>query len=380
MDTPMKTYLSICLAVGLVHISTSATAALGGAVLESCGNGTQAANINKAFGILGKRFSKNYGKFKQCMDDAYLVEYQRHSGHTIARKFVNAKVTKVKCTELNKSNGEAPIDIKKQKMKIDHNFARSQKPKRIASVIAHELAHNLGYGHPGSNDFGGKYYGNTVPEQVEACILNGKPNPWPGPGSARYRAKDVVGMALDGDNNYSFVYYRDGTVSAGSTTRVHEYRVPQRYSLPAGKNADDIVGMALDGDNNYVFAWYRDGTVSAGTSVDLDKFRKPYRYKLPNGYSPNDIVGMAMDGDTNTSYAWYKNGKVSGGSSDDLGKKRSPYNYSLPAGKKTGDIAGMAIDGDNNTIFTWYTDATVSAGSTDNLSYRRERDKVRTGR
>lgn len=168
------------------------------------------------------------------------------------------------------------------------------------------------------------YYNNTVPEQIEACVQNGEPNPWPGPGKPRYVAKNVVGFAVDGENNWGFAFSKDGTVAAGSTTRIHNYRVPYRYHLPQGYKPNDIVGAGIDGENNWTFVWFRNGTVSAGTTEVLDKHRKPYRYALPRGSTPDDIVGTAIDGENNWCFAWYADGTVSAGTSENLAAHPKP--------------------------------------------------------
>jgi hypothetical protein len=129
--------------------------------------------------------------------------------------------------------------------------------------------------------------------------------------------------------------------------------------------------MALDGDNNYVFAWYKDGTVSAGSSTDLERYRKRYKYTMPPGRSPRDIVGMAIDGDTNLIFTGYDDGTVSAGTSDNLWKKRKPHPYVLPPGKTPAEVVGFGLDGDNNNVFVWFNDETVSAGTTDNMMLKR---------
>ena len=158
-------------------------------------------------------------------------------------------------------------------------------------------------------------------------------------------ARSIVGMGIDGTNNFVFVWYDDGTVTAGSSNSLSSKRTSYRYTLPPGKTYRDIVGMGIDGGNDFVFAWYRDGTVSAGTSDDLDKRRRPYRYSLPPGKTVSDIVGMGIDGRKNNVLAWYRDGTVSMGTSADLDSKRSPYSFDLPDMRSPSAIHGMAIDG-----------------------------------
>lgn len=230
-------------------------------------------------------------------------------------------------------------------------------------------------------------------------------------------ATNIVGMGVDDTNNLVFVWFDDGTVSAGSSKNLSAKRQLEPYKLPGGKSPKDIVEMAIDGTNNFVFAWYRDGTVSAGSSRDLGAKRPPQPYKLPDNKKPGDIVGMGIDGVNNLVFAWYADGTVSAGSSRDLGAKRKPQAYQLPAGKTPADIVGMDIDGlvfdkpaerlftlvgetfklvtgdDQNApttaesgvnigkalsgvitelVFAWYRDGTVSAGSSRELAKLRQ--------
>jgi hypothetical protein len=90
-------------------------------------------------------------------------------------------------------------------------------------------------------------------------------------------------MGIAGSDDHVFVWYRDGTVSSGSSSKLAQHRAPYAYTLPPGKTPGDIMGMGIAGSNDHVFAWYRDGTVSSGSSSDLDQHRAPYPYSLPSG-------------------------------------------------------------------------------------------------
>jgi hypothetical protein len=175
-------------------------------------------------------------------------------------------------------------------------------------------------------------------------------------------------MGIDGENNYNFVWFKDGWVSAGSSENLGKYRKPYEYQLPLNPDTNkpyrpkDIVGMGVDGENNYNFVWFRNGWVSAGSSEDLGKYRKPYEYQLPlnpetnKPYRPQDIIGMGIDGENNYNFVWYKDGRVSAGTSEDLGKYRKPYKIErAPAvNVQPNDVVGMGIDGENNWIFVWF--------------------------
>jgi hypothetical protein len=353
----------------------------GGASFTDCTGGEQ-ANLYDALGKLGDVFTSGFGKFVQCLDDAYLVEFNDKSAHEIASYFQNFKLTKIECSNLSSNVlGEAPVEIGGERLAIDHDFARTSSAIALAGVIAHELSHNYGFSHS-ANDFGTPYYGNTVPEQMEACVVNGVPNKWPGPGSSVINPSNIAGIGIDSDNNYVFTWYLDGTVTAGTSTKLHSRRIPTNYKLPKAPNGyqetpADIAAMGIDGDINSVYVWFKDYTVSSGSSTDLSLHRKPYTYKIPCGELPTNIVGIDIDSDTNLVFAWYKDGKVSAGSSDDLCSKRQPYQYFAANGKQ---IVEIAIDGDNNMVFAWYNDGTVSAGSTENLLIARPPEKFDTGR
>ena len=323
--------------------------------------------------------------FKSCLEKAYLVEHADRNANYIASKFKSNKIVTIIIKELKPNrNAEAKVHIDSRGMRMDIGFINRNRSNisRIASVIGHELAHNFGFKHD-KNDNGTRYYKNTVPEQVEACICFNKPNPFPGPGKPYIDPSNVIDMGIDGNRNSVFTFYKDQTVSAGSSSKLHSKRIPQKFSLPSGKTVDDIVGIGIDGSNDYVFVWYRDRTVSAGSPIDLDKYRKLAGYSLPPGKQPSDIVGMAIDGEQDYVFAWYKDGTVSRGSSKDLDSSRAPYKYTLPPGKRPADIIGMAVDGYTDAVFTYYKDGTVSRGSTRDLDASNSKlasTKIGTGR
>jgi len=87
-------------------------------------------------------------------------------------------------------------------------------------------------------------------------------------------------MSIAADDHV-YAWYTDGTVSAGTSTNLEEYRAPYPYTAAAGKTLDDIVDLGIACSNDYVSAWYVDETVSIGTSWDLDERQEPYPYSLP---------------------------------------------------------------------------------------------------
>jgi hypothetical protein len=116
------------------------------------------------------------------------------------------------------------------------------------------------------------------------------------------------------------------------------------------------MGIASD---DHVYTWYRDGTVSSGTSADLDAYRTPYAYALPPGWAPVDIVSMRI-ASNNHVYAWYRDGMVSSGNSADLDAHRRPYRYAQPLGHVPDDLVGMGI-ARNDHVYSWLVGRGIGA-------------------
>ncbi|MDJ0808276.1 MAG: hypothetical protein QNJ78_15775, partial [Gammaproteobacteria bacterium] len=171
----MKT-LIVCLLLVLTNVAYADDIKV-----RRCGNEAKSKIID-GFHFLQKTLKHHRGELTRCMDKAYLVEHSRKSAKEIVGLLDRPEVTKVICKKLEDANARAHrVYLKRGVLRMDPDFAKNSTNRRIASVIAHELMHNNGLNH-GKNDVGSKYYKNTVNEQIESCILNGKPNPWPGPG------------------------------------------------------------------------------------------------------------------------------------------------------------------------------------------------------
>jgi hypothetical protein len=154
----------------------------GGYRVEGC-SPQEELKINAALGeLLQASFSSS--TFAACIESAPLVEFNCSAGQSrpeIVDRFRGTEFTKITCYwGSNQFNAEAPVGIGNSQLEIDHGFVADSTEVRIASVIAHEIMHNRGYRHVEHNA-GSTYYPNTVPEQVEACILNGAPNASAGP-------------------------------------------------------------------------------------------------------------------------------------------------------------------------------------------------------
>ncbi len=149
---------------------------------------------------------------------------------------------------------------------------------------------------------------------------------------APYMKRDVVGMGVDGDANLNFVWYKNKRYSAGASNDLASERTPlvSWYILPINPETkseytpEDIVGMAIDGENNTVYTWYRNNYVSAGSPRNLGLKRDPYHYDLAvnpktgREFKPGHIKAIAIDGKLNRTVVFYKYNFVSEGRTDDL--------------------------------------------------------------
>jgi hypothetical protein len=212
---------------------------------------------------------------------------------------------------------------------------------------------------------------------------------------------DIVGIDIAWDTGHTYAWYRDGTVSSGTSDDLSRHRTRYPYVLPPGYTPADVVGIAhatyLQNDprpGGYnqidavpaVYVFYRDGKYSAGVSNNVAKYRTPYPYELPPGKRPEDIVGVSYSGrekityktltDTNDMafFAFYADGTVSAGfNAGKLDTFRKPYQYVLPAGVSPRDIVDVGVAPDTRHHFAWYRDGTVSSGVSDHLDRYRKR-------
>ena len=348
--------------------------------------------LNSAFAYYETEVKKN--SFRVCLTNAYLLWHQRHSDARILEHSTRRNKVTIRCADLSKAEANARTSRvlrrdsgEKGGMRMHIDFIRNESIERIASVIGHELSHNGGYRHP--EDINHHEYSFTVPEQIEACILKGTPNAWKGPGKPSYEPSEIIGFATDGygdatddkgEQKFNFAWSIDGTVTAGSSEKIHLYRIAQHYKLAPGQTPLSVVGMAADGDTDTIYAYYDDGFFSAGSTTDLDSKQPLKPYSLPRPYRPSDIVGMAMDDSNNWVFAWYRDGKVSAGTTTNLSAHRAPYNYRLAPGYTPNDVIDFGIDGQNDLVLVWYKDGRVSAGNSAQLDANRAPAIVTTGR
>ena len=215
------------------------------------------------------------------------------------------------------------------------------------------------------------------------------------------KPRAIVGIGIAQDTGHVYAWYKNGTVSSGTSDDLAKYKRPYNYVLPNGYKSTDIVGIVLrprfeidkkkPGFNfmaipsTYVF--YKNGKYSIGTSNNLAKYAPPRPYSLPSGKSPSDIVGVSYskkekmtydDVDHNAKdiafFVFFKDGTVSAGfEAHRLDSFRKPYQYVTPTGISPTDIKGVGCAPDKRWHYGWYNDNTVSAGSSDNLDRYRKR-------
>jgi hypothetical protein len=154
-----------------------------GYVTESC-TLAEVEQIHAAMGVLLQTINSGLPAFRACVESAPLVEFSCPSGQGrqhIVDSFRFTQVTHIECHTFDgNANADAHVGISDTKLRIDRSFLMASTPRRVASVIAHEIMHNRGYTHS-QHDFETTYFDNTVNEQVESCILTGSPHASRGP-------------------------------------------------------------------------------------------------------------------------------------------------------------------------------------------------------
>lgn len=109
-----------------------------------------------------------------CIRTAPLVEascdYQLDREPILRQLFEDESLWHISCVDYDApKSAEADVDIYGVEVRFDFEFVRDNTESRIASVLAHEVMHNMGFQHSAT----GVFYDLTVPEQVETCINSG---------------------------------------------------------------------------------------------------------------------------------------------------------------------------------------------------------------
>lgn len=107
-------------------------------------------------------------------------------------------------------------------------------------------------------------------------------------------ANDLVGVGISNNNNIIY-WYNDGTRSKG-TSRNASVETPAPYTLATGKNPNDVLAIGIKHSNNFCYYWYKDGTVSSGSSTVGDSHSHgTVSYTLPAVSIPTDTTTTQDD-------------------------------------------------------------------------------------
>jgi hypothetical protein len=163
----------------------------------------------------------------------------------------------------------------------------------------------------------------------------------------------LIDMDIDASDRCIY-WYRNGTVSVGTSTNSLAYSAKTNFTLPSGLTPSNVVAIGI-ANNNHCYYWYSNGTVSSGTYSNASAYFSPVPYVVPSNESISNIVSMSIAKVTSSYvYTWYKDGTATVGVSTNLGSIRSNYPYTLPAGETISNIAGIGIAGSNDHTYVWY--------------------------
>ena len=178
---------------------------------------------------------------------------------------------------------------------------------------------------------------------------------------------EVAGAAMSVSGR-AYMWYRDGTVTAGSPEELDDWRTPYEFETARGKTPENIVAMAISSKDR-VYTWYDDNTRSVGTSSDLDAYEAPKPYALPykpnsrQKYQPQDIVDIAISAH-DTVYTYFQNGMSARGASTNLGASSSNIPYTISKNRAPHSILGVAMAKSAlPTSHVWFNDGRRSAGN-----------------
>jgi CubicO group peptidase (beta-lactamase class C family) len=151
--------------------------------------------------------------------------------------------------------------------------------------------------------------------------------------------RDIVGMAIAGSSGKVYTWYRDGSRSVGTTTDLDRYqpikldadgKPAQKVKLPKNLGMANIVGIAIRKSDDRVYVWYDNGTVSAGTSLDFARHFSNRSYSPPTRQRRYTIIDMGLSAEDQV-YAWYSDKRTSTGTSTDLNAYRKLAMFKYPA-------------------------------------------------
>ena len=197
--------------------------------------------------------------------------------------------------------------------------------------------------------------------------------------SAGAAPTDVVGIGIAGSNDHVYYFYSGGKVSVGTTSSPQKYKRTFNMNYPPRKQvitvgiAGTAQGKKCQSDgckkrlSDWVYYWYKDGTVSIGTTNNALAYGHMYRanrrnYSSAHLPSGKTLIAAGIAGTNDHVYYWWSDGTVSSGTTSNPLRYRNYYRSNQPRNKT---LIGVGIGG-NDHVYYFYTDGTVSSGSTDN--------------
>ena len=238
-----------------------------------------------------------YPAYEACLSSAAFVENGSWSGAQIANQLRTNKVTGIWCVDLA-SNIIAQAWEKPnydEEVYFNKDFIATLPSSQIAATIGHELMHNRGFKHS-VNDSGSPLYPNTVPEQVEACILNGAPNPMPFTPNPNTHGDDLALFGGAGWTTLPVAFSNDDGSFAVSNGFVGDFggwaNSPGVQRVSGDFNGDGRMDIALTGGAGWT-------TIPVAMSLGNGGFTVTNAYVGDFGAWANTPGAKALTGDFN---------------------------------------------------------------------------------
>ncbi|MEL6198510.1 MAG: hypothetical protein AAFT19_11730, partial [Pseudomonadota bacterium] len=143
----------------------------------------------------------------------------------------------------------------------------------------------------GNDDTVFTWYSNGRMSRGWSRDLDSKTAPAPFEPAEGKTTRDIAAMAIAGSSGWVYTWYRDGTRSAGTASDLDRHvrirynddgEPTQKVKFPRGLGMHNVVGVAIRKSDDLVYVWYDDGTVSAGTSLDFTAHFTGRRFAGPS--------------------------------------------------------------------------------------------------
>lgn len=137
----------------------------------------QIGRVQRALAIVVRQVQTDPVAMRRCLRNATLNEREGGHAETILAAIASLGTLYYRCDDLGDANAEAPA-IGYSYGSVTFNRATlddaGNSDGRIASILLHELSHEVGYDHFNGGGTGGgdPTFSYSVPEQVEACSKN----------------------------------------------------------------------------------------------------------------------------------------------------------------------------------------------------------------